>query len=172
MRIAVIGFSGSGKSTLAGKLGARYGLPVLHMDCLHFRKNWQPRSKAAALFILEPYLKNPDWVIDGNYHKLLYQQRMELADRIILLDFPRRVCLYQAWQRYRQNKGTTRRSMAPGCPEKFDWAFVRWILWGGRSRSIRNVHKSLLQTFPRKIIICKNHRDLEVLLQKDLREPL
>ena len=36
MKIAILGTSGSGKSTLAKRLGERYGLPVLHMDTVHF----------------------------------------------------------------------------------------------------------------------------------------
>ena len=40
MRIAVIGYSGAGKSTLARALGARYGVPVLHMDRVHWAPGW------------------------------------------------------------------------------------------------------------------------------------
>ena len=40
MKIAVIGYSGSGKSTLAGKLGEKYGIPVLYLDTVHFLPGW------------------------------------------------------------------------------------------------------------------------------------
>ena len=40
MKIAILGTSGSGKSTLAKRLGERYGLPVLHMDTVHFLPGW------------------------------------------------------------------------------------------------------------------------------------
>lgn len=49
MKIAILGTSGSGKSTLAKRLGERYGLPVLHMDTVHFLPGWvegpSPRKK-------------------------------------------------------------------------------------------------------------------------------
>ena len=43
MKIAILGTSGSGKSTLAKRLGERYGLPVLHMDTVHFLPGWVER---------------------------------------------------------------------------------------------------------------------------------
>ncbi len=44
MKIAIIGYSGSGKSTLARKLANFYQLPVLHLDSVHFKENWQECS--------------------------------------------------------------------------------------------------------------------------------
>ena len=46
MKIAILGTSGSGKSTLAKRLGERYGLPVLHMDTVHFLPGWVERPFA------------------------------------------------------------------------------------------------------------------------------
>lgn len=45
MRIAVIGYSGSGKSTLAARLGAAYGVPVLHLDSVHWLPGWVERPR-------------------------------------------------------------------------------------------------------------------------------
>ena len=45
MKIAILGTSGSGKSTLAKRLGERYGLPVLHMDTVHFLPGWVERAR-------------------------------------------------------------------------------------------------------------------------------
>ncbi len=44
MKIAIIGYSGTGKSTLARKLANFYQLPVLHLDSVHFKENWQECS--------------------------------------------------------------------------------------------------------------------------------
>ena len=48
MKIAILGTSGSGKSTLAKRLGERYGLPVLHMDTVHFLPGWVERPFAGS----------------------------------------------------------------------------------------------------------------------------
>jgi adenylate kinase family enzyme len=45
-RIMIVGPPGSGKSTLARVLGERTGLPVLHIDKIHWQHGWIERSKA------------------------------------------------------------------------------------------------------------------------------
>ena len=39
-KIAVIGYSGAGKSTLASALGRKWGVDVLHIDCIQFLPGW------------------------------------------------------------------------------------------------------------------------------------
>lgn len=166
MRIAILGYSGAGKSTLARALGKQYGCPVLHMDTLHFRANWQERPDESARFILSAYLDNPGWVIDGNYGKLLFDERMEAADRIVLLSLPRFRCMAQAYGRYRRNRGKSRASIAPGCEEKFDREFFRWLLWEGRRKN-RRLFRQVLANYGDKVLVCRSRRDTARLLSKD-----
>jgi len=39
-RVVVMGPPGSGKSTLARSLGARFGLPVFHLDQIYWCPGW------------------------------------------------------------------------------------------------------------------------------------
>ncbi len=41
-RIAVFGPSGSGKTTLGRQLGALLDLPVVELDSMFHRENWEP----------------------------------------------------------------------------------------------------------------------------------
>lgn len=136
MKIAILGTSGSGKSTLAKRLGERYGLPVLHMDTVHFLPGWVERPFAEEEAIVRQFLDENagGWVIDGNYSKTCYARRLEEADKIIVLWFSPLVCLWRAVRRWQQNKGRVRESSAPGCEEKIDAEFVRWILHDGRTK--------------------------------------
>ena len=160
MRIAIIGYSGAGKSTLARALGERYACPVLHLDALHFLPGWKERGDGDALSLLLPRLQEKSWVIDGNYGSLAYWERMELADQIIFFNFTRFQCLWQAYGRYRRNRGQVRGSMAPGCMEKFDLEFLLWILWNGRRKRLRSRYRQVAQAYPHKFTVCRSRWDV------------
>ena len=83
MKIAILGTSGSGKSTLAKRLGETYGLPVLHMDTVHFLPGWVERPFEEEETIIRRFLDENagGWVIDGNYTKTCYARRLEEADQ-------------------------------------------------------------------------------------------
>lgn len=135
MKIAILGHSGSGKSTLASVLGDKYGLPVLHFDSIHFLPGWVETDRPYKRKIVTEFLDaNPEgWVIDGNYLKICAQRRFEEADRILYLDFPRRVCLPRVLKRWVKYRGKTRPDMGEGCEEKVDREFLLWVLRDGRS---------------------------------------
>lgn len=125
-RILVIGCSGGGKSTLARKLGQRLGLPVVHLDVLWWKPGWvessydEFRPKVAAATAEER------WIIDGNFSRT-FDIRLPRADTIVWVDQPRLVCLWRAFRRTLTQFGANRADLAPGCPEKFDLQFYRFI---------------------------------------------
>jgi adenylate kinase family enzyme len=166
MKIAILGYSGSGKSTLAQSLGKRYGIPVLYLDRVHFLPGWKERTTAEARPIVAEFMERPSWVIDGNYAILLQEKRLEQADQIIFLDFPRLPCLFRAYRRYFRNRNTVRDSMAVGCVEKIDREFVRWILLDGRTKRIRDHYRDILARYPDKTVVLKNQRQLSRFLRE------
>ena len=162
MRIQIIGYSGSGKSTLARKLGEKYGVPVLHLDSVEFLPNWEKRPLTEKQRIVTEFLDGNDgWVVDGNYSKLSYDRRMEEADEIVNMDFGRLSCLWRVIKRYHTFKNATRPDMADGCIEILDWAFIKWILWEGRSKETREKRKALAKQYADKVKIIKNQRQLD-----------
>ena len=159
MKILVMGYSGAGKSTVAQILGRKHHCPVLHLDTVQFRENWQEREAGEAEKLAEEFLENRSWVIDGNYMgRFSFARRCREADWIILLLLPRHICLYRALKRYWQNRGRVRDSMAAGCEEKMDWEFIRWILWEGRRKEYRNGFRRLAEENCRKTLVCKSAR--------------
>ena len=166
MKIAIVGYSGSGKSTLARELATIYQTDILHFDTVQFLPDWKVRGEEEKKRITKDFLDTHDsWVMDGNYSKLFYERRMAEADVIILLLFHRFWCLYRAYHRYVQYKNTTRPDMAEGCKEKFDLAFVKWILWDGRTKRAKDRYKGLISKYGKKVVVIKNQKQLDKYIQ-------
>jgi adenylate kinase family enzyme len=125
-RVLVIGIPGAGKSTLSRKLARRTGLPLIHLDKEFWQPGWkvtpheQWRPKVAALVAREA------WVMDGNYDSSL-DLRLPRADTVVWFDYPRRVALPRVLWRVAKTYGRVREDLAPGCPEKIDWEFLRYV---------------------------------------------
>ncbi len=166
MKIAILGYSGSGKSTLAKKLGAQFGIPVLYLDTVQFEANWIERDRGEALALISAFMRRESWIIDGNYESLMQNERLMLADYILFLNFSRANCLWRAYKRYRKYRNTCRESIAPGCQEKMDAAFIWWILYKGRTpRKIRH-YGNIVQAYPKKAIVLRNQRQLDAFLHR------
>ncbi|HSQ87556.1 DNA topology modulation protein [Romboutsia sp.] len=166
MKIAILGYSGSGKSTLARHLAGYYKIPVLFLDTVNFLPNWVERDRDEGRLIVWNFIQNDSWVIDGNYEKFFQIERLEQADKIIFMNFPRRACIYRAFKRYFKYKNTTREDMAKGCIEKMDLEFIWWILHEGRTKKRRNHYKQIERDFKDKIVILKNPKEVDLYLQK------
>ena len=76
MKISIIGYSGSGKSTLAKKLSEIYNCPLLYLDTVNYKSGWEERNRDECKDIVEKFLKNDSWVIDGNYKSFLQKIRL------------------------------------------------------------------------------------------------
>lgn len=160
MKISIIGYSASGKSTLAQDISQTYDLPLLHLDQVNMTENWQERDLDEAINIVENFMKQDDWVIDGNYDKLKKTERLALSDIIIFLNFNRFNCLARAIKRYFKYRGKTRESMADNCPEKLDFKFIKWILIDGRSKEKRDNYANMKKHYSHKWIQINNQEEL------------
>jgi adenylate kinase family enzyme len=104
---------------------------VTHLDRLFWQPGWQATGKAEWREIQHGLVADDDWVLDGNYDSSL-DIRLAAADTVIFLDFPRRICLTRVMRRTIASRG--RDTQAPGCPDKVDAEFLRWI-WNYRAES-------------------------------------
>ncbi len=165
MKIAVLGYSGSGKSTTTKYLGELFHIPYLYMDTVYWAENWQERDRDEALTLVSEFMKQDDWVIDGNYSSLLQKERLEQADYIIYMDFSRFVCLWRVLKRYFQNRNKTRESIAEGCIEKIDLEFIWWVLCAGRTPAKKKKYREMAERYRDKVIVLKNQRQLDKFLE-------
>jgi adenylate kinase family enzyme len=125
-RIMIVGPAGSGKSTLARDLGTVLDRPVIHLDAHFWLPGWvEPPLDVWRERVLELVL-GETWIIDGNYSNT-FDLRFAVADTIVFLDFPRHICLSRVIARSLRSFGRVRPDMAPGCRERLDGAFLRWV---------------------------------------------
>ncbi len=125
-RVCIIGPCGAGKSTLAIELGKRTGLPVVHMDRLHWKPGWVESSPVELVTRLERVLAGEAWIIDGNYGGTM-AMRLARADTVIFLDYPPRIYRWRVLKRIVRGYGRTRPDMTEGCPERFSPEFLRYV---------------------------------------------
>jgi adenylate kinase family enzyme len=171
MKIAVIGFSGSGKSTLCRKLGEKYHLPILHLDKVEHLPQWQIRELPEKLQMVENFMEeNSSWVIDGNYGKLFYWERMEQADKIIMMRFNRFDALCRVVRRYWANRGKHRPDMAQGCNEKLDFKFIKRVLLDGRKKEFRDRHEKVLERYPQKVIQLRTQQEIDTFWEEEQQQ--
>ena len=125
-KVMVIGSGGAGKSTTARRLAAATGLPLVHLDQLFWRPGWVQTPSDEWRRVMEQLVAEDRWVIDGNYGGTM-DIRLGAADTVLFLDVPRLRCLTRVVKRALRNLGRTRDDMAPGCPDRLTWEFVRWV---------------------------------------------
>ncbi|MCV6586017.1 MAG: AAA family ATPase [Marinibacterium sp.] len=141
-RVMIVGGPGSGKSTLARALGARTGLPVFHMDHLHWKPGWQPRSMDEKRPMALAVEAQSRWIFEGGLSDT-YDNRASRADTLIWLDLPVGLRLWRVTKRSVLYAGQVRPDMADGCPEGFHGEtpeFYRYI-WRTRQSSRARVQR-------------------------------
>ena len=90
--------------------------------------------------------------------------RLERCDAVIYLDFPRWLCIFGVLKRVLMTYGKVRPDMPEGCPERFDWEFLRWV-WN-INRNNREKMFAQLQTLPpERLILLRNRREVRKFLQ-------
>lgn len=140
-RIMIIGQPGSGKSTLAKLLGEITGLPVVHIDTIHWQTGWVERSKDERTRLCEEVHARDKWIFEGG-HSITWPSRIGRAEMIIALDIPFHIRAWRVFWRTIKHYGKTRADLPDGCPERFNWEFTIWI-WNTRNSARKNILNTL-----------------------------
>ncbi|MDL2292107.1 hypothetical protein LJC17_00735 [Acholeplasma sp. OttesenSCG-928-E16] len=167
MKIAIIGYSGAGKSTLAKELSELYNITPLYLDSINFHPNWVKKEPSEVQETIDSFLEeHENFVVDGNWSKV-FQNRFQIVDRIIFLNFNRFFCLKSVIKRYQENKGIVRYSCAPGCKDKIDLEFIKWVLYKGRSKKQKEYYKDIINKYKDKVLVFKNRKEVNKFLEKE-----
>lgn len=152
-RVMIVGGPGSGKSTLARLLGEKTGLPVFHIDQIHWKPGWNERARHEKDALVHRVHIKDAWIFEGG-HSSTYPERVARADTMIWLDL-------SVWLRFRRviwrmihDYGRTRPDMAQNCPERLGWEFVLFLDFIWRTRKTARLPMLEIETAaPRHLTI-------------------
>jgi len=162
-RVLIVGCSGAGKTAFALRLGEKTGLPVVHLDREFWRPGWTEPAMAVWRHQVEELAAQPRWIMDGEFRNSL-DLRLPRADMVIFLDMPRWLSLARVVRRTVRHFGRTRGDMAPGCTERFDWAFMKYI-WKYQ-RKVRPRLCAKLAEFRGNLIVLRSPAEAEAYLAR------
>ena len=121
-KIIVIGSPGAGKSTFARALSEKTGITLYYLDMIFHRPDKTTVSSEEFDQKLGEIIKQPQWIIDGNYLRTL-PLRFEHCDQVFFFDMPVDICLEGAAERV----GTVREDL-PWVETEFDADFRQYII--------------------------------------------
>lgn len=158
-RIMVLGPTNSGKSTLAAALGARLGIPSIHLD--QFRHlpgtDWQQRPDTDFRALHDEAIARPEWVMDGSYSRLM-PQRLARTTAIIVLDDSLAV---RTARYFRRTLGRQQRAGGlEGNRDSIKWDMLAW-LWKTRNKSQHARDLATRSGLP--AVFCHDRRELDAL---------
>ncbi|MBQ3067006.1 MAG: hypothetical protein IJD18_03150 [Clostridia bacterium] len=163
-RTAVIGCPGSGKTTLATQMATILGRPVVHLDKILLKANWQLLPSEERRQIVEDIVLQDQWLIDGMWRSNL-EQRFVRATTVVLLDFGTLRCLWRVVARSFKYRKKQRHDLAEGCFDNFDGEFLGYVV-----SFRRKVLPSVLQLAKRhpnvNLVVLKNNKQVQKFLQQ------
>ncbi|MDE1158747.1 MAG: AAA family ATPase [Neorhizobium sp.] len=163
-RILVIGCSGGGKSTLSMKIAEHLGLAYISIDRdILWLPGWVQRERGEQRRIIEELIARDRWIMDGT-NPSTFDIRVPRSDLVIWVRMPRYICVWGILSRWVRHYGRTRPDMAPGCREKMDIEFFRFV-WTFEKRFAWRIVEGLArhgQDTP--VLVVKSRRDMRDLL--------
>ena len=115
-RVMIVGQPGSGKSTLARKLGLRTGLPVVHIDTIHWQPGWVERSWDEKTQLCHEVEARDRWIFEGG-HSTTWANRLARADLLIWIDRSAKLRFWRVLLRTLLQRGQSRPDLPENCPE-------------------------------------------------------
>ena len=163
-RVMIIGGAGSGKSTLARRLGDITGLPVVHIDPMYWKPGWIQRDPSETQEMVRQAARADEWIFDGN-NSSTFRERLARADTLIFLDLSTWRRLIRVIRRTLVSYGRVRPDMQADCPERFDFAFLKFV--AGYASNGRHRALALIASAPERVraLQLRTPADVETFLE-------
>lgn len=164
-RVMIVGQPGSGKSTLARKLGQRTGLPVVHIDTIHWQPGWIERSWGEKTQLCLDVEARDCWIFEGG-HSATWDTRMARADLLIWIDRSSTLRFMRVLLRTLLQRGQSRPDLPENCPELLANLpeFFRFM-WRTK-KSSRAKMQQLVTSAPSacRVVCLRSNRDTRIFL--------
>lgn len=173
-KIAVIGNAGGGKTTLARRLAKQLGIPLTHIDAIQFLPGLQIRPYRESIEIIKKIHQMESWLIDGFGPLDILIERLELADKVVFIDFPLWRHYWWCTKRQVQSIWKARTELPVGCDEAM-WSHTVKIyrtLWKVHHQMRPELLRILARdSFRHKVIYVRSLKDWKGLCESGGRNP-
>ncbi|MGH8420125.1 MAG: AAA family ATPase [Pseudomonas sp.] len=164
-RVMIIGQPGSGKSTLAREMGKRTGLPVVHIDTIHWQPGWIERSIDEKTRLCREVEAGDRWIFEGG-HSATWDNRIARADLLVWIDRSSALRFWRVLLRTLMLRGRPRPDLPEDCPEQLANLpeFFRFM-WSTR-KSARARMRQLVATAPSacRVVCLRSNRQTRLFL--------
>lgn len=166
-RILIIGSNGAGKSTFSYQLAEHTHLPLIHIDRLYWRNNWEVTPKQEFEELVCAQAQKPAWIIEGNNIGSL-EQRLKYADTVFWFEFPPVLCLWNVLKRQLRYRGKVRPDLPDQCVSKLNLHFLRDVWRFNKKNHARIAEK--LETSQVQVIHFSNYKQVRKYLRSQVME--
>jgi adenylate kinase family enzyme len=156
MKVLVTGNAGAGKFTVSKIVAAKLGIPRYNLDPLTWGAGWKKVPREIRNKNIDKIAKKDSWVIDG-----VSPQVLEVADQIVFLDYPRRVCFWRAAKRSTRYLFRTRPELPKGSPEILILKRLAVIIWRFPHLVVPNILAQKDRRPDSEFIHIHNNKDLQ-----------
>lgn len=146
-RVMIVGQSGSGKSTLAREMHKRLGLPVIHIDTIHWQPGWIERALDEKTRLCREAEAQDRWIFEGG-HSATWNNRVARADLLIWIDRPSIVRFWRVLLRTLIQRGGPRPDLPEDCPEQLGNLLRLFSYMWTTRKSARAKMKQIAATAP------------------------
>ncbi len=156
MKILVTGNAGSGKSTVSKILEDKLTTPRYNLDPITWDAGWKKAPRDVRNKKIDQIVSKSEWIIDG-----VSPQSLESSDKIVFLDYPRRVCYWRAGKRSLRYLFKTRPELPKGSPEILIVRRLALIIWRFPKLVVPNILAQKEKRTPNEFIHIHNNAELK-----------
>lgn len=171
-RVMIVGQPGSGKSTLARKLGECTGLPVIHIDTIHWQPGWVERSRDEKTRLCREVEAGDRWIFEGG-HSATWDNRISRADLLIWIDRSTTLRFWRVLLRTLTSRGRSRPDLPENCPDRpGNLPEFFTFMWKTR-KSARTKMKQLVAAAPStcRVVCLRSNRQTRLFLASIEQSP-